>query len=133
MVSDPIADMLTRMRNAAMARKPDVLVPNSKVHLEIARVLKEEGYIGAYEVQPWRTGAGEMIRIGFKQTSESRTAFTGLKRVSRPSVRAYTGSDDIPRVMDGMGVVIMSTSRGVMSGQQARRLGIGGEVLCLVW
>jgi small subunit ribosomal protein S8 len=132
-VSDPIADMLTRIRNANSARRPEVVVPGSKLKVELARVLKEEGYIDDYASQPASDGAGEQLRIVFKVEPDRRRVISGLKRISRPGLRVYARKTEIPRVLGGLGLVILSTSQGVMSGRQALRAGLGGEVLCYVW
>jgi small subunit ribosomal protein S8 len=130
-VTDPIADMLTRIRNAIMVRHESVLVPSSKMKLAVARILKEEGFITDYEVvkgKPHRD-----IRIRLRYMEDSRPAITGLKRVSRPGLRVYIPKKEIPRVYGGLGIAIVSTSKGVRTGQQAWRQGTGGELLCYVW
>jgi small subunit ribosomal protein S8 len=132
-VSDPIADMLTRIRNAVRARHGEVRVPNSKLKIEVARVLKEEGYIESYEVQSTAEDAGETLRITFKIRSDRRQVLTGLKRISRPGLRVYARKTEIPRVLGGLGISILSTSQGVMSGRAALHAGVGGEVLAYVW
>lgn len=129
-ISDPIADMLTRIRNAVMVRHDSVLVPASKMKLAIARVLREEGFISNYEVlrgKPHRT-----IKIYLKYDDKNQPILTGLERVSKPGLRVYVGSGEIPRVVGGLGVAIVSTSSGVMTGHQAWRKGIGGELLCYI-
>jgi len=129
--SDQIADMLTRVRNANMAAHEHVLVPASKMKLEIAKILKAQGYIQKYDlVDDKRHG---QIRLHLRYTPDRKPVITGLKRVSRPGVRTYVGADDIPRVMGGLGIAILSTSRGVLSDREARRRRVGGEVLCYVW
>jgi small subunit ribosomal protein S8 len=133
MFSDPIADMLTRIRNANMRGKQSVDIPHSKMKLEIARVLKEEGYIADYEVVPAQKGPGMILRIKFKIRSDKKRVIEGLRRVSKPGRRIYCGKDDIPLVLNGLGIAILSTSQGIMTGHKARRLGIGGEVICYVW
>ena len=130
-VTDPIADMLTRIRNAIMARHDSVPVPVSRMKLSVARILKEEGFIKDYEVlrgKPERT-----IKIYLRYYDDNQSVISGLKRVSRPGLRAYVQRKEIPRIYGGMGVAIVSTSRGVRTGQQARRMGIGGELLCYIW
>ena len=130
-VSDPIADMLTRIRNAIMARHDFVLVPASKMKLSIARILKEEGFITDYEVlrgKPYR-----VIKIYLKYQDKNQPVLTGLERVSKPGLRVYTQRKEIPRVYGGLGIAILSTPTGVMTGHQAWRRGIGGELLCYVW
>ena len=130
-VTDPIADMLTRVRNAGMARHDSVLVPLSKTKRAVADILKDEGFIR--DVDTVRQGAWRVLRLRLLTTGRGRTAIRGLKRVSRPGLRVYVGRDEIPRVYGGLGVAILSTSQGVMTGQDARDRGIGGEVLCYVW
>jgi small subunit ribosomal protein S8 len=132
-VSDPIADMLTRIRNANGARRAEVQVPSSRLKLELARVLKDEGYIGGFEVEKMPEGAGETLRIAFKTRSDRRRVISGVKRISRPGLRVYARKTEIPRVLGGLGLVVLSTSEGVMSGRQALKAGLGGEVLCYVW
>ncbi|HYY07097.1 MAG TPA: 30S ribosomal protein S8 [Candidatus Binatia bacterium] len=133
-VSDPIADMLTRIRNAVRARHSEVRVPSSTVKVEMARVLKEEGYIASYDVQPAANGAaGEVLRITFKSRADRKQVLTGVKRISRPGLRVYARKTEIPRVLGGLGISIMSTSQGVMSGRAALHAGVGGEVLAYVW
>jgi len=129
-VTDPIADFLTRVRNGARAQRPEVLVPYSKIKAEIARVLKEEGYISDYSVNT--SGAHPRIKLINKLVDRS-SAIAGLRRVSRPGLRRYVGADEIPRVLGGMGVAILSTSRGVVSGREARKQKLGGELLAYVW
>ncbi len=131
--SDPIADMLTRIRNANAARQAEVRVPSSKLKLEMARVLKEEGYIADYEVEPATGHAGEVLKITFVSRPDRRRVISGVKRISRPGLRVYARKTEIPRVLGGLGIAILSTSKGVMSGRQALRAGVGGEVLAYVW
>jgi small subunit ribosomal protein S8 len=129
-VSDPIADMLTRIRNAVMVRHDTVLVPASKIKLAIAKVLREEGFISNYEVirgKPQRT-----IKIFLKYDEKNQPVITELERVSKPGLRVYVGRGEIPRIAGGLGITIVSTSSGVMTGYQAWRKGIGGELLCYV-
>jgi small subunit ribosomal protein S8 len=128
MTNDPIADMLTRIRNAIKARHPKVDVPASKLKTEIARILKEEGYILNYKMA--EDGAKKTIRIYLKYQANNRPVISQLDRVSRPGCRVYVGSEDIPRVLGGLGVNILTTPRGLMTGRDARKEGIGGEVLC---
>lgn len=130
-LTDPIADMLTRMRNALMARHDEVLIPASRLKEEIARILKQEGYIRHYEV--YTEGARQMMRVALKYTGDRQPVLSGLKRVSKPGRRIYTGRDAIPRVKGGLGCAIVSTSKGVMTGEDAWRAGVGGEVLCFIW
>ena len=129
-VTDPIADFLTRVRNGARAQRPEVLIPYSKIKAEIARVLKEEGYISDYSVDT--SGAHPRIKV-INKLVERSSAITGLRRVSRPGLRRYVGADEIPRVLGGMGVAILSTSRGILSGREARKQKLGGELLAYVW
>ena len=132
-VSDPIADMLTRIRNANHARHAEVRVPSSRLKLELARVLRDEGYIASFEVERNEDLAGETLRIQFKVRPDRQRVISGVKRISRPGLRVYARKTEIPRVLGGLGVAILSTSQGVMSGRQALRAGVGGEVLCYVW
>jgi len=129
-VTDPIADFLARVRNGALAQKLEVLIPYSKVKAELARILKEEGYISDYSVDT--SGAHPRIKVVNKLVDRS-SAIAGLRRVSRPGLRRYVGADEIPRVLGGMGLAILSTSRGILSGRQARKQKIGGELLAYVW
>ena len=130
-VADPIADMLTRIRNANSARHAEVRVPASKLKLEIARVLKDEGYIAGYDVEA--DGATQTMRIIFKSRPDRTRVISGVKRISRPGLRVYARKTEIPRVLGGLGIAILSTAEGVMSGRQATRQGLGGEVLAYVW
>jgi small subunit ribosomal protein S8 len=130
-VSDPIADMLTRIRNALMVRHNDVLIPPSKMKLSIARILKEEGFITDYEVV--RDKPHRAIKIYLKYLGDNQPAISGLKRVSKPGLRVYVQKREIPRVYSGLGIAIISTSQGIRTGQQAWRQGAGGELLCYVW
>ena len=131
MTSDPIADMLTRVRNALAARHPKVDVPASKLKTEIARILKEEGYIINYKVA--EEGAKKTIKIYLKYGSDSRPVISEIERVSRPGCRVYVGQQNIPRVLGGLGINILTTPRGVMTGRAAVKAGVGGEVLCNIW
>ena len=133
-MTDPIADMLTRVRNAIMVGHSYVVVPGSKMKLAIAQILRDEGFIENYNVTQDRPQP--MIRIWLKYAGDKkdrRSTITGLKRVSKPGRRVYAGKKDIPWVLSGMGIAVLSTSRGIMTGKKARRLGIGGEVLCHIW
>ncbi len=135
-VTDPIADMLTRIRNAVLAGHTAVAMPGSSIKAEIAKILKDEGYIGGYEVVDGEIAGQKILRLRLKYVGERRdrrSVITGLERVSRPGRRVYTGKQEIPRVLSGMGVAIISTPKGVMTGQRARQLGVGGEVICKVW
>lgn len=131
MTSDPIADMLTRVRNAIVARHPKVDVPASKLKTEIARILKEEGYIANFKVA--EEGVKKVIKIYLKYGSDNSSVITKIERVSRPGSRTYAGSTDIPQVQGGLGISILTTARGVMTGRTARKEGVGGEILCKVW
>ncbi|MBI2328586.1 MAG: 30S ribosomal protein S8 [Chloroflexi bacterium] len=130
-ISDPIADMLTRIRNAVIVRHDSVLVPASKMKLAIARVLKTEGFISNYEVLKDRPH--RVIKIYLKYDDKNHPVLSGLERVSKPGLRVYAGRNEIPRVSGGLGLAILSTSKGVTTGQQAWRQGLGGELLCYVW
>lgn len=131
MSTDSIADMLTRIRNANTAGHPRVAIPASRVGVEIARVLKEEGYIASYDVAP--AEQGEKLDIQFKPKTTRGRVLAGVKRISKPGLRVYARKTEIPRVLGGLGIVILSTSHGVMSGQTAAKQGLGGEVVCYVW
>ncbi len=135
-VNDPIADMLTRIRNSVTIGQSLVAMPSSKIKVEIARILKEEGFIESYEVVDGEKPDQPVLRLRIKYTGERRqraAVITGLVRVSRPGRRVYTQKQDIPWVLSGMGIAILSTPKGVMTGQRARQLGVGGELLCKVW
>jgi len=129
-VTDPIADLLARVRNGAQAQKVDIFVPYSKIKAEVVRILKDEGYITDYSVDT--EAAHPRIKITNKLVDRT-SAITGLKRVSRPGLRRYVGAEEIPRVLGGMGISIMTTPKGVMTGRAARKAHVGGEVLCEVW
>ena len=129
-VTDPIADLLTRVRNANSVQKLEMFVPFSKIKNEVVRILKEEGYITDFSLDT--TAAHPRIKIINKIANRS-SAITGLKRVSRPGLRRYVAADEIPRVLGGMGTAILSTSRGVMSGREAKKQKVGGELLAFVW
>lgn len=133
-MSDPIADMLTRIRNAVQRQHPAVSMPHSKSKESIAQVMKSEGYIEDYQVLPERPQP--VLRLRLKYTGDRRSRrsiITDLQRVSKPGCRIYVGKKDIPWVLNGMGIAVLTTSQGVMTGQQARRRGVGGELLCKVW
>jgi small subunit ribosomal protein S8 len=133
-MTDPIADLLTRIRNAAAAQHHDVNIPSSKLGREIARILREQGYIEDYEVRDPAPGTpGQELNITLKYTQAREPVITGLQRVSRPGQRTYVDHAHIPRVQGGMGTAIISTSRGVMTGHDARIAGVGGEVVAQVW
>lgn len=129
--ADPIADMLTRIRNAQLARHPKVDVPASKLKLEIARILKEEGYI--LNFKSTEDGAKKNVRIYLKYTPGNMPVITRIERISRPGCRVYVGSKEVPRVLGGLGINILTTPRGVMTGSAARKENVGGEVLCHIW
>jgi small subunit ribosomal protein S8 len=131
MMSDPIADMLTRLRNANLAGHRRVEMPASKLKAEVARVLQEEGYLAAFGVEG--DAPHQTLWLELKAAPKSQRVLQGIRRVSRPGLRVYRGRDQLPRVLGGMGVAVVSTSQGVMSGRRARQLGIGGEVLAEVW
>ncbi len=132
MVTDPISDMLTRIRNAARGRQPRVEIPCSRLKVEIARILKEEGYISTYKVVE-ESKAKKTLRVFLKSAGGRRNAISDLQRVSRPGRRVYVGKTEIKGIMGGTGISILSTPRGLMTGHAARRAGVGGEVLCEVW
>jgi small subunit ribosomal protein S8 len=129
-VTDPIADFLARIRSGARAQNPEILVPYSRIKAEIARILKDEGYITDYTIDT--SGAHPRIKVTNKLVNRS-SAITGLRRVSRPGLRRYVGADEIPKVLGGMGLAILSTSRGILSGRDARKQKLGGELLAYVW
>jgi small subunit ribosomal protein S8 len=135
-MTDPIADMLTRIRNAVMSGQALTAMPLSKVKVEIAKILKEEGYLENYEVAEGERPSQQVLRLKIKYIGERRErkpVLTGLERVSRPGRRVYTKKQEIPWVLSGIGVAILSTPKGIMTGQRARQLGVGGEILCKVW
>ncbi len=133
-MTDPIADFMTRLRNAASAQHQDVRIPSSKLKRDLARILEEQGYIEAYEVHPPAGGRpGEEIAITLKYTEDRKPVISGIQRVSRPGRRTYVDHAHIPRIQGGMGTAIISTSKGVMTGHQARQEGVGGEVVARVW
>ncbi|MDP6511442.1 MAG: 30S ribosomal protein S8 [Dehalococcoidia bacterium] len=130
-VTDPIADILTRIRNAVMVRHDAVLVPASKMKLAIAKILKEEGFIADFELL--RGKPQRVMKVWLRYMEDGQPAITGLKRVSRPGLRVYVGSSEIPRLYGGMVVSIVSSDQGVITGHQARRQKLGGELLCYIW
>ena len=130
-LTDPVADFLTRIRNSIRARHQKLDVPASKLKAEIARILKEEGYIANYK--PTEEGGMKVLRVYLKYGANNEAAIRDLARISRPGCRVYVGHDDIKRVQGGLGIAILTTPRGVMTGRQARREGVGGEILCEVW
>ena len=131
MLTDPIADMLTRIRNANQALHDTVEMPSSKLKAEIARLLEQEGYISGYSVEEGDPGKTLVVRL--KYDRDRRRVISGLRRISKPGRRIYVDRNSLPRVLGGMGVANVSTSQGLLTGQQARRRGVGGEVLCTVW
>ena len=133
-MTDPVSDFLTRVRNGITAAHQEVEIPSSKLKREMARILKEQGYIRDFELEaPTEDHPGEIIRVMLKYTDERRSAISGLRRVSRPGQRHYVNHTEIPKVQGGMGTTIVSTSKGVMTGHDARRQGVGGEVVAYVW
>lgn len=131
MMTDPIADMLTRVRNANMVRHPSVDIPGSNMKRSMAKIMKEEGFIKDYEYLENKQQG--IVRIYLKYGPDSRRAITGLKRISKPGLRVYANKDELPRVLGGLGVAIISTSQGVMCDREARKAGCGGEVICYIW
>ena len=130
-MTDPIADFLTRIRNGLSADHETVDIPASKFKIEVARIMREQGYISDYSTEPGRVG--EVLRVRLKYTEDRKPVITGMQRVSRPGRRTYVNAGEIPKVLGGMGTAIMSTSNGVMTGHQARAAGVGGEVVAYVW
>ena len=132
-MTDPVADMLTRIRNANQAMHEGVVMPSSKQKIALADLLKEEGYIADFDVSASEKSTGDVLSITMKYTDSRERVISGLRRVSKPGLRVYTKSDKIPRVLGGLGVAVVSTSKGRMSDREARRRRMGGEVLCYVW
>jgi small subunit ribosomal protein S8 len=135
-VIDPIADMLTRVRNAVLAGHALVAMPSSKLKVEIAKIMKDEGYLEGYELVETEESTQKVLRLKIKYVGERRSrrpVISGIERVSKPGRRIYTRKQDIPWVLSGIGVAILSTPKGVMTGARARQLGVGGEILCKVW
>ena len=130
-MTDPIADMLTRIRNASSAMHDDVLIPSSKIKQNIARILADEGFVDAFEVV--EDGTHPMIRIKLRYSTERERAISGIRRISKPGRRVYRGAAELPRVLGGLGIAIISTSQGVMTDKEARRARVGGEILAYVW
>src|SRR3972149_1830960 len=130
-VTDPIADMLTTIRNASAARHRELTMPSSRVKREIARILTDEGFIESFTTA--QDGVVELLSVRVKYVEGHTPVMSGLKRISKPGLRVYARKTEIPRVLGGLGLAILSTSRGIMTGQQARKLNLGGEVLCYVW
>jgi small subunit ribosomal protein S8 len=131
MTNDPIADMLARLNNAAAIHHPQVIMPASKLRVAIARILKDEGYIDKLEVTKDRPQA--MLRLWLKYDVAKKPVLSGVRRISKPGRRVYAGKTDVPWVQHGLGIAIVSTTRGVMTGARAKRMGLGGEILCYVW
>jgi small subunit ribosomal protein S8 len=131
MVNDPIADMLARLRNAAEIKHPQVLMPASKLRVAVAKILKDEGYIEKLEITKDKPQA--QLRMWLRYDHQKKPLLSGVRRVSKPGRRVYAGKTDIPWVRHGLGVAIVSTTRGVMTGTRAKRMGLGGEILCYVW
>ena len=132
-MTDPIADMLTRIRNGIQSRHDRVEMPNSKLKVEVAKILKSEGFISNYKVVQEDGKVQASLRVYLKYSENGEPVIHGIERVSRPGRRVYRGKEDIPKVLGGLGLAIVSTSKGVLSGAEAARTGIGGEVLCQVW
>jgi len=132
-MTDPIADMLTRLRNANIAFHDDVAMPSSKLKEAIAKILEQEGYIASYEVAPRVDQPGNLLKIRLKYTTDRKRVITGIKRASKPGLREYRRSGEVPRVLGGMGIAIVSTNQGLLTDVEARRRNVGGEVLCKVW
>ena len=131
-VTDPISDMLTRIRNASKARLDTAVIPSSKLKTEIAKILLEEGYVNSFEVSDGENING-ILKIYLKYGSDRKGVIEGLKRISKPGLRVYSEKENIPRVLGGLGTVIISTSQGIMTGKKAKKLGIGGEIMCYIW
>ena len=131
MMTDPIADMLTRMRNTLLIRTEKVDIPASRMKVELAKILKEEGFIKSYKIIKDKKQG--LLRVTLKYTTDNSPVISGLKRISKPGRRVYAGKDDVPKVMDGVGIAILTTSLGVLSDKSCRREGVGGEVLCYIW
>ena len=132
-MTDPVADMLTRIRNANLAMHDDVSMPSSKLKVELAKILKQEGYITDFEVATEESQPGATLKIDLKYSSQRERVITDLRRISKPGLRVYSKAATAPRVLGGLGVAVLSTSRGLMTDKEARRRKLGGEVLCHVW
>ncbi|CAN5445172.1 MAG: 30S ribosomal protein S8 [Acidimicrobiia bacterium] len=133
MLTDPIADMLTRVRNANTAMHDEVRMPSSKQKVALAQVLQSEGYISGYEVSPSPKGVGDVLTIKMKYSTDRDRTISGLRRISKPGLRVYRNATSVPRVLGGLGVAVLSTSQGLLTDREARRRKVGGEVLCYVW
>jgi small subunit ribosomal protein S8 len=132
-MTDPVADMLTRIRNANVAFHDDVIMPASKLKAELAKILVQEGYITDFAVEDDPGRPGRKLRIVMKYTNDRKRTISGLRRVSKPGLRVYTKATDVPRVLGGMGIAILSTNKGLMTDRQARQNRVGGEIICHVW
>lgn len=132
-MTDPVADMLTRLRNGLTAKHDTVIIPASKMKLAIANILVDEGYIKSAAVQTAENGVNEDIKVELKYGANNAKVISGLKKISKPGLRVYVNSDKLPRVLNGLGIAIISTSKGVMTDKKARELGVGGEVLAYIW
>jgi small subunit ribosomal protein S8 len=132
-MTDPIADMLTRLRNANTAFHDDVVMPSSKVKEALAKILVSEGYVEGYAVEQDPTRPSPRLRITLKYTQDRKRTISGLRRVSKPGLRVYSSASDVPRVLGGMGIAILSTNQGLMTDREARQRHVGGEILCHVW
>lgn len=131
-MTDPIADLLTRIRNAVRAGHPSVVIPGSRLKAQVVGILKTQGYIKGYGIEPGPTGQRE-IKVELKPLQDGKPVLSGLKRVSKPGLRVYVDKESVPKVLNGMGIAILTTSRGVLTDEEARKLGVGGEVLCEIW
>ncbi len=131
-MTDPVADLLTRIRNAVRAGHSKVVIPGSRLKSQVVGILKTQGYVKGYEVAPGPAGQSE-IRVDLKPPQDGKLVLSGLKRVSKPGLRVYVGKEFVPKVLNGMGIAILTTSRGVLTDEEARILGVGGEVLCEIW
>ena len=132
-MTDPVADMLTRIRNANLAMHDDVVMPSSKLKVDLAKILKQEGYISEFRVDTAEDGPGDKLTIDLKYSPRRERVITGLRRISKPGLRVYSKAAAAPRVLGGLGVAVLSTSRGLMTDKEARRRKLGGEVLCHIW
>jgi len=133
MMTDPIADMLTRIRNANASMKDEVVMPASKQKAALAEILKQEGYIADFSVAPSTKGPGDVLTLQLKYTPDRHRTISGLRRVSKPGLRVYRNATSVPRVLGGLGVAVLSTSQGLMTDREARKRNVGGEILCYVW
>jgi len=129
--TDPIADLLTRIRNAARIRKKEVTIPSSRLKVELTKILKEEGYIRNFKVVD--DNKQGILNIALKYTDDNQSVISGLRRISRPGCRLFCTRDSVPKVLDGLGIAIVSTSRGILTGKKCEDLGVGGEILCYIW